>query len=144
MPDYYVTGRPKDSNQTFIATDAEDIKKVRAAGRLARKILDFAMSTAKPGMTTEQLDVLCHNEIIKHNAYPSPINYCGFPKAVCTSVNDCVVHGIPDDRVLEDGDVLSVDVSLFKVIVVFHHFKLGGSFTFVKCRMAFMAIIVAQ
>jgi methionyl aminopeptidase len=109
-----VSGRPGESNDVFVASDGEDIKKVRASGRLARKMLDFACSVAKPGMTTEEVDILCHNEIIRHGAYPSPINYYGFPKAICTSVNDVVCHGIPDDRKLEEGDVLSIDVSIFK------------------------------
>ena len=60
-----------------------------------------------------ELDLLCHEEIIKHGAYPSPINYAGFPKAICTSINEVVCHGIPDSRELLHGDLLSIDVSLY-------------------------------
>lgn len=59
------------------------------------------------------LDILCHEKIVKYGAYPSPINYCGFPKAICTSVNEVVCHGIPDSRLLNDGDILSIDVSVY-------------------------------
>lgn len=115
VAEYYFTGNPPNSSKDPFVAKQEDIPKIRAAARLARKMLDFACSVSKPGMTTEEVDILVHNEIIKHNAYPSPINYAGFPKAICTSVNDVVCHGIPDDRKLEDGDVLSIDVSVFKV-----------------------------
>ena len=113
--DYHRNGKPTSVNSIQILTDREDINKVRTAGRMARRILDFACSVSKPGMTTEQVDILCHNEMVRLGVCPSPLNYCGFPKAICTSVNDAVCHGIPDDRVLLEGDVLSIDVSVYLV-----------------------------
>lgn len=71
---------------------------MRAAGRLAAKALQLAGSLIKPGVTTDQIDVAVHNFIIANNAYPSPLNYHGFPKSICTSVNEVVCHGIPDSR----------------------------------------------
>jgi len=64
------------------------------------------------GQTTDEIDVLVHNLAIDNNAYPSPLNYRGFPKSVCTSVNNVACHGIPDDRPLEDGDIVNVDVTV--------------------------------
>lgn len=81
---------------------------------LARYILEYACKVAEPGMTTDELDRLAHDEIILKGAYPSPLNYYGFPKSICTSVNDLACHGIPSkDVVLRAGDLLSVDVSIY-------------------------------
>jgi methionyl aminopeptidase len=93
--------------------NVQEIPKIRQSARLARKILDFALKTAQPGMSTEDIDILVHKEIILHQAYPTPINYYGFPKAICTSVNEVVCHGIPDSRKLVEGDILSIDVSVY-------------------------------
>ena len=96
--------------------NADEIVKARRAARLARKMLDFANNLASDytnGYSTEDVDRLTHEEIVKHGAYPSPINYRGFPKAICTSVNEVVCHGIPDSRVIEKGDLVSIDVSLY-------------------------------
>jgi methionyl aminopeptidase len=112
-PDYGITGNPRKAPSNIFLYNDLQIQKLRRSARLARKILDFANSLAKPGITTEEIDILTHEEIIKHGAYPSPINFYGFPKAICTSVNEVVCHGIPDTRPLEDGDMLSIDVSLF-------------------------------
>jgi hypothetical protein len=77
-------------------------------------MLDFAMSLVKVGITTEEIDKKVHDEIIKNNAYPSPINYNGFPKAICTSINEVVCHGIPDTRLLREGDVISLKQDTMK------------------------------
>src|SRR5690606_8521501 len=66
-----------------------------------------------PGVTTDELDALCHEEIIKRGGYPSPLNYGGFPKSLCTSVNEVICHGIPDDRPLRDGDIVNLDVTIY-------------------------------
>ena len=87
---------------------------MRVSARLARNMLDFACSLVKVGITTEEIDRLTHEEIVKNNAYPSPINYAGFPKAICTSINEVCCHGIPDSRLLEEGDIISIDVSVYK------------------------------
>ena len=76
-------------------------------------MLDFANSLVQAGISTEEIDILTHKEIVAHGAYPSPVNYNGFPKAICTSVNEVACHGIPDDRKLLEGDMISIDVSLF-------------------------------
>jgi methionyl aminopeptidase len=112
-PEYAMNGRPKQSGDSVVFYSPEEYPKIRKAARLARKILEFSLAVAKPGMTTNEIDVLAHNEILKHGAYPSPLNYCGFPKSICTSVNEVVCHGIPDSRVLKEGDILSIDVSVY-------------------------------
>lgn len=112
-PEYALNGRPKESGDAVVFYSPDEYPKLRKAARLARKILEFALAAAKPGMTTDDLDILAHKEMLKHGAYPSPLNYFRFPKSICTSVNEVVCHGIPDSRVLKDGDILSVDVSLF-------------------------------
>ena len=116
-PEYADDGEPGDSgsNRPRIY-NKEEIVRARKAGKLARKMLDFANELAsdpRNGYSTEDVDRLTHEEIIKHGAYPSPINYRGFPKAVCASVNEVVCHGIPDSRVIEEGDMVSIDVSLY-------------------------------
>ena len=93
--------------------DATSADKMRQAARLARKVLDYACSLAKPGVTTDDIDKEVHEAIIAHNAYPSPLNYAGFPKSVCSSINEVICHGIPDTRPLEAGDIVAFDVSCF-------------------------------
>lgn len=86
---------------------------VRKASLLARECLDVALAAAKPGVTTDELDRLVHEAAIARNCYPSPLNYYKFPKSCCTSVNEVICHGIPDDRPLKDGDILNVDVTVY-------------------------------
>lgn len=115
-PEYATTGEPRyisENAKPRQYTEAEIVKARRSAS-LARKMLEYACALARsPGITTEEIDRLTHEEIVKHGAYPSPINYRGFPKAICTSVNEVVCHGIPDNRPLVNGDIISIDVSLF-------------------------------
>lgn len=112
-PEYANSGIPRNSPRSIITYSPEQIKHIRKSARLARKMLEFALSLAKPGVTTDAIDIATFHEIVKHGAYPSPINYRGFPKAICTSPNEVVCHGIPDSRPLQEGDVLSIDVSLY-------------------------------
>lgn len=93
--------------------DEDSVHRMRQAARLARKILDYACSLAQVGVTTDDIDEKVHNAIIENEAYPSPLNYAGFPKSVCSSVNEVICHGIPDARPLEFGDVVSFDVSCY-------------------------------
>ena len=86
---------------------------MRDAAKFARYILDYTCSRAEVGMTTDELDQIAHAEIIRHKVYPSPLNYSSFPKSICTSINEVTCHGIPDSRKLCNGDILSVDVSVF-------------------------------
>ena len=89
-----------------------DFKYMRKAGNLAAETLDFITKYVKPGVTTEKLDELCHNFILDNNATPAPLNYNGFPKSICTSVNHVVCHGIPSKKVLDKGDIINVDVTV--------------------------------
>ena len=85
-----------------------DIEKMRNACKLARNVLIQAGDIVRVGLTTDEIDQLVYDLSIANNAYPSPLNYRGFPKAVCTSVNNVICHGIPDDRPLSDGDIINV------------------------------------
>jgi methionyl aminopeptidase len=93
-----------------IKTDRE-IALIRDAGRLAAEILARAGELVKPGITTDEINTFVHEATIKAGAYPSPLNYHGFPKSVCTSVNNVVCHGIPGDYVLKEGDIINIDVT---------------------------------
>ena len=89
-----------------------DFPGMRAAGRLAAETLDMITPHVRPGVTTGELDRLCHDFIIAHGAIPAPLNYRGFPKSICTSINHVVCHGIPGDRKLLNGDVLNIDITV--------------------------------
>ncbi|CAD6574148.1 MAG: Methionine aminopeptidase 1 [Tremellales sp. Tagirdzhanova-0007] len=91
----------------------EEIQSMRVVCRLAREVLDITASFIKPGITTDELDAICHQACIDRDSYPSPLNYVRFPKSVCTSVNEVICHGIPDQRHLMDGDIVNLDVTLY-------------------------------
>ena len=94
---------------------AEDIEKMRIAGRLAAEVLEMIEEHVKPGVTTEELDRLCHDYIVNvQQAIPAPLNYKGYPKSICTSINHVVCHGIPNEKPLKDGDTLNIDVTVIK------------------------------
>eukprot|EP01018_Ginkgo_biloba_P029086 Gb_15552 [translate_table: standard] len=93
--------------------DAEGIACMRASGELAARVLEHAGTLVKPGVMTDEIDKAVHKMIIDAGAYPSPLGYGGFPKSVCTSVNECICHGIPDSRLLEDGDIINIDVTVY-------------------------------
>lgn len=90
----------------------EDFAGMRAAGRLAAETLDMIGAQVRPGVTTEELDRVCHAFILAHGAVPAPLNYRGYPKSICTSINHVVCHGIPGDRRLEAGDIVNIDVTV--------------------------------
>ena len=90
----------------------EDFAPMRAAGKLAAETLDMIGPHVVPGVTTETLNTLCHEFIVAHGAVPAPLNYRGFPKSICTSINHVVCHGIPGDKKLQDGDILNIDVTV--------------------------------
>lgn len=93
----------------------EEIEKMRVAGRLAAEVLDMIRPHVKPGITTEELDVLCHDYIVNvQKAIPAPLDYRGFPKSICTSVNHVVCHGIPSKKRLKKGDIINIDVTVIK------------------------------
>jgi methionyl aminopeptidase len=94
----------------------QEIEKMRAVGRLAARQLEMIEEHVEPGITTGELDRICHEYTVEQQqAIPAPLNYRGFPKSICTSVNHVVCHGIPsDDKVLKDGDIINIDVTLIK------------------------------
>ena len=91
---------------------AEEFEGMRKAGKLAAQVLDMITEEIKPGVTTNELNDKCHQMIIDNGATPAPLNYKGFPKSVCTSVNHVVCHGIPNDKKLKEGDFLNLDVTV--------------------------------
>ncbi|TBU58677.1 methionine aminopeptidase [Dichomitus squalens] len=111
-PDAVLEGGPSRAKRKLI-TDAEDLQKLRRAAKLAAETLQFAELLAQPGNPTDFIDMGVHEFILEHEAYPSPLLYKGFPKSCCTSVNNILVHGIPDDRPLQDGDIVNVDVTVY-------------------------------
>lgn len=90
----------------------EDFIKMKAAGHLAASVLDYIAGFVKPNVTTDELNTLCHDMIVKAGAIPAPLNYRGFPKSICTSINHEVCHGIPSQRKLRDGDIVNIDVTV--------------------------------
>lgn len=98
----------------FIKTP-EEIEKMRVAGKLAAQVLDMIEPYVKAGVTTDELNTRCHRYIVEDlKAIPAPLNYRGFPKSICTSINHVVCHGIPSDKKLKDGDILNIDITVIK------------------------------
>lgn len=92
---------------------AETIEKMRIAGKLAAQAMHEAAKAIAPGVTTDELDRVGHEFLLDHKAYPSTLGYRGFPKSLCTSVNEVICHGIPDARPLEDGDLVKIDITAY-------------------------------
>jgi methionyl aminopeptidase len=100
---------------TITIKTAEEQESMRIAGRLTADVLDMIGEHIRPGVSTAELDQICHDHIVnRQNAIPAPLNYRGFPKSICTSVNHVVCHGIPGERVLRNGDILNIDVTVIK------------------------------
>ncbi|KIK64237.1 hypothetical protein GYMLUDRAFT_161835 [Collybiopsis luxurians FD-317 M1] len=118
-PPYALNGSSKDiqegaedrAGKIPLGGDAE--QKLRSAASLAREVREYAGSLVKVGTTTNTIDAAVHDYIISHGAYPSPLLYNGFPKSCCTSINNIITHGIPDNRPLEDGDIVNIDVTIY-------------------------------
>ena len=91
--------------------DAAGFAGMRKAGLLAAEVLDMITPHVQPGVATDELDKICHDYIVARNAIPAPLNYRGFPKSICTSINHVVCHGIPSDKRLQDGDIVNIDVT---------------------------------
>lgn len=91
---------------------AADFDGMRAAGKLGAEVIDYITPYVQPGITTDHLDKLCHDFILDHNAIPAPLNYKGFPKSICTSINDVVCHGIPGPKKLMNGDIVNLDITV--------------------------------
>ena len=111
-PDYADTGIVGRWDEPRIKSP-DVIARMREACKLAAEILHLAGEIVKPGITTNEIDIFVHDLTIARGAYPSPLNYHGYPKSVCTSVNDVICHGIPDSSVLKDGDIINLDVTAY-------------------------------
>ncbi|NBU23195.1 MAG: type I methionyl aminopeptidase [Actinobacteria bacterium] len=111
-PEY--VGKPGPSqHQGGDKYDSVTISKIRRASKIAAQALEVVLSAAKPGLTTDELDEIGHDFLISQGAYPSTLGYRGFPKSLCSSLNEVICHGIPDDTVLHEGDILNIDISAF-------------------------------
>ncbi|XP_060062558.1 methionine aminopeptidase 1D, mitochondrial-like [Ylistrum balloti] len=111
MPSY--VQNPTIEKKELELKNEEQLKKMRRSCKLARKILDATAEQIKPGVTTDELDEFAHEMCIEHNCYPSPLFYNLYYKSICTSVNNVMIHGIPDLRPLYSGDIINVDVTIF-------------------------------
>jgi methionyl aminopeptidase len=111
-PPYADTGDVEPWDEPRIKSP-EIIERMRVAGVVAADVLALAGDMVAPGVTTEEIDIFVHDQFVERGAYPSTINYHGYPKACCTSVNEVICHGIPDSRPLEDGDICNIDVTGF-------------------------------
>jgi methionyl aminopeptidase len=112
-PPYLSTNVLPEISTQFQIPGPDGIAHMRAACELAAKVLDYAGTLVRPSVTTNEIDKAVHQMIIDAGAYPSPLGYGGFPKSVCTSVNECMCHGIPDSRQLQDGDIINIDVTVY-------------------------------
>jgi methionyl aminopeptidase len=111
-PDYALSGVPGRGSGRMVKTH-DEILRLRRSCRAAARVLQETGAAVAPGVTTDALDVICHEAYIRRGGYPSTLNYHGYPKSLCTSVNEVICHGIPDSRPLEDGDIVNLDVTIF-------------------------------
>ncbi|MFY9913492.1 MAG: type I methionyl aminopeptidase [Nocardioidaceae bacterium] len=111
-PEYVDKPRPAPHRGGDVQTP-ETIEKMRIAGRIAAQAMREAASVIAPGVTTDEVDRVGHEFLCDHGAYPSTLGYKNFPKSLCTSVNECICHGIPDGRRLEDGDICNIDLTAY-------------------------------
>jgi len=91
----------------------EEIERIRAAGRIAAGAIEEAGRAVAPGVSTDELDAIAHDYVTSHGAYPSTLGYRGYPKSCCTSINEVICHGIPDNTVIEEGDIVNIDITAF-------------------------------
>ena len=111
-PEYVGKKEPAD-HLTGDIYSPEDIERIRAAGTVAAGAIEAVGAAVAPGVTTDELDGIAHDFLISHGAYPSTLGYRGFPKSCCTSLNETICHGIPDDTVIESGDIVNVDITAY-------------------------------
>lgn len=112
-PEYVGRAAPKRFTGSDVYS-AESIERIRESGTIAAQAIQAVGAAIRPGITTEELDVIGHEFVIAHGAYPSTLGYRGYPKSSCTSLNEVICHGIPDDTVLEEGDIINIDITAFK------------------------------
>jgi methionyl aminopeptidase len=111
-PEYVDRPRPQPFTGSEVK-DADTVERMRIAGRIAAQAMAAAAAAIAPGVTADEIDAVGHEFLLDHGAYPSTLGYKGFPKSLCTSVNEVVCHGIPDSRRLEDGDIVNIDITAF-------------------------------
>ena len=112
-PEY--VGKPNpEKNARGDVYSPREIELIRESGRIAAQAIELVSDHIKPGITTDELDRIGHEFIVDHNAYPSTLGYRGYPKSLCSSLNEVICHGIPDDTVLEEGDIVNIDITVFK------------------------------
>jgi methionyl aminopeptidase len=112
-PPYAESGVPAKRSESLVRS-ADVIDRMRRAGAAAGEVLRLAGEAVRPGITTDEIDAIVHELCIERDAYPSPLNYNHFPKSVCTSINEVICHGIPDSTELNDGDIVNLDVTIFR------------------------------
>lgn len=112
-PEYVGRLAPSKNTKGDVRTP-DEIEKIRAAGKIAAQAIELVGKHAKPGVTTDELDRIGHEFLISQGAYPSTLGYRNYPKSLCSSVNEVICHGIPDDTVLEEGDIVNIDITAFK------------------------------
>src|SRR6478736_2711305 len=111
-PDYAETGQPVRTPEARVKSP-DVIERMRVACRAAAEVLELGAAAIAPGVTTDEIDAVVHQAYIDRGGYPSTLNYRGYPKSLCTSVNEVICHGIPDDRALRDGEIVNLDVTIF-------------------------------
>lgn len=111
-PEYMFHSGPEVVTASDIKTP-ETVEKIRRAGRIAAQAMEAAAAAIAPGVTTDALDKIAHEYLCDHGAYPSCLGYMGFPKSICTSINEVICHGIPDSTVLNEGDIINLDVTAY-------------------------------
>jgi methionyl aminopeptidase len=111
-PEYVGKNSPSEWTGGHVK-NLEQVEKIRAAGKLAAQAIELAGSQIAPGISTNELDVIVHEFLVSNGAYPSTLGYRGFPKSCCTSVNEIICHGIPDDLEIRDGDIVNIDVTAY-------------------------------
>ncbi|QPK82024.1 type I methionyl aminopeptidase [Schaalia sp. ZJ405] len=111
-PEYMFHSGPERVSASDVK-NSQTVERIRRAGRIAAGAIEAVGQAIAPGVTTDELDRIAHEYLISHGAYPSCLGYMGFPKAICTSINEVICHGIPDDRPLEDGDIINVDITAY-------------------------------
>jgi len=112
-PEYVGKKAPAKYLGSYVQTP-DQISRIRAAGKIAAQAIALVGQHAKPGVSTDELDQIAHDFLLANDAYPSTLGYRGYPKSICSSVNEIICHGIPDDTVLQDGDIVNIDITAFK------------------------------
>lgn len=113
-PSYADTGQPPAISRTPVICSEDVIARMRTTCKAAARVLQKTMAAVREGITTDELDEIAHNACIAEGGYPSPLNYHGYPKSCCVSINEVICHGIPDNTKIKNGDIVNIDVTIFK------------------------------